>query len=113
MIIVAISIDELLQVVKDLKLAKQPSDALVAGRENAEPGDQFTDHGLIDTLFGEEPLRCSGSYCINLELLLVLGVSGTTSSIRHCGSALTCNRRVSSIDLWSCRADEASTKFRR
>ena len=80
MVIVAITVDKLLKVVKDLELAEELLDALIAGGEDAQPGDQLADHGLVHTLLGEESLCSRGTNRVNLELRLLVG-SITSSSL--------------------------------
>lgn len=55
-VIVAVSVDQLLEVVKDLEFDQESFDALVARREDSEPRDQLSNHGLAHTLLREESL---------------------------------------------------------
>ena len=79
-VIVAVAVDKLLKVVKDLELAEELLDALIAGGEDAQPRDQLADHGLVHTLLGEESFGSRGTNRVNLELRLLVG-SITSSSL--------------------------------
>ena len=85
MVIVAIAVDKLLKVVKDLELTEELLDALIARGEDAQPGDQLADHGLVHSLFGEESLCSRGTNRVNLELRLLIGsVTSRSLTLTEC-----------------------------
>ena len=71
MVIVAIAINKLFEVFKNFEFTQQLVDAFVWAWKDSEPRYEFTDHGLIDTLFREKPLGRRSPDHIVPELLLL------------------------------------------
>ena len=115
MVVVAVTVNQLLQVVENLELAEKLLDAFVARREDTQPADKLTNHRLIDALLREEPLRSRGSNSINLELSLLVGSITSHMVIWHSVAEarhrLIATVLVARADLRV--ADHAATELRR
>ena len=98
MVIVAIAVDKLLKVVKDLELTEELLDALIARGEDAQPGDQLADHGLVHSLFGEESLCSRGTNRINFELrLLIRSITSSSLALTERCALLICHGLIPGV----------------